>query len=338
MTTKGGGRRPLLVPVAGTLGGVLIAVVLFSLTYSTRPGIFFHNVFSDESFRLVFTQIRLPRTIIAFLVGGALAMCGVTLQSILRNPLAEPYTLGISGGASLGVAVAVVTGLADYFGPYGNPLLGFAGALVSMAIVYGLSKRRFFDPSTMILFGIVTNLVFSSFVFLFISLMDPDRVQGTLMWLMGDLSTLEPSVVMWYVPLLLIPSVLLGVFGKDLDLLSLGSEKAQYLGANPPRLYKVLFIVTSLLTALCVSASVVLKNIDYFVFFGDFQMEVLTYNALLFFGASPVGKTRYMFGKDIPIEGKEEAAKLYVVKPKELFGRGYYALWINDTAWDFLIE
>lgn len=81
-----------------------------------------------------------------------------------------------------------------------------------------------------------------------------------------------------------------------------------------------------------------LKNIEYFVFVGDFQMEVLTYNALLFFGASPVGKTRYMFGKDIPIEGKEEAGKFYVVKPKELFGRGYFALWINDTAWDFLIE
>ncbi len=256
MTTKDDGRlRPFLIPVLGTLGAILITVVVFSLTYSTRPGIFFHNILSDESFRPVFMQIRLPRTVIAFLVGGALAMCGVALQSILRNPLAEPYTLGISGGASLGVAVAVVTGLADYLGPYGNPLLGFAGALVSMAIVYGLSKRRLFDPATMILFGIVTNLVFSSFVFLFVSLMDPDRVQGTLMWLMGDLSTLEPSVVIWYVPLLLIPSVLLGVFGRDLDLLSLGSEKARYLGADPPRLYRILFIVTSLLTALCVSAS-----------------------------------------------------------------------------------
>lgn len=81
-----------------------------------------------------------------------------------------------------------------------------------------------------------------------------------------------------------------------------------------------------------------LKDIEYFVFIGDFQMEALTYNPLLFLGVSPIGKTRYMFGKDIPIEGKEEAKNFYVVRPKELLGRGYVALWINDSAWDFLIE
>lgn len=83
---------------------------------------------------------------------------------------------------------------------------------------------------------------------------------------------------------------------------------------------------------------VLLKDVEYFVVYGDYKIEVLTLNPMVFFAKTVVGKTRYMFGKDIPIEVKRIKDKLYLVKPREVLGRGYFSIWIDDTAWDFIIE
>jgi iron complex transport system permease protein len=241
--------------ILATLICLLIISILLSLGYGKGLGAVFCSLFTNEGFGLILRKIRIPRTIIAFLVGGSLGVCGVTLQSILRNPLAEPYTLGIAGGASFGIALSTIMGLQQVLGALANPLLGFGGAMLSVAIVFTLSKKRFFDPNSMILFGIVVSLVFSSFVFFLFSLLDPDKMQTTLMWLMGDLSNLDIAFIPVYIPMFLIPTSILFFFGKELDILSLGREKAQYLGVNPPRFYKGLFLIASLLAGLCVSAS-----------------------------------------------------------------------------------
>jgi iron complex transport system permease protein len=234
---------------------LLIASIILSLSYGHSLHATFSAFFGDDGFSLILKRIRIPRTIIAFLVGGSLGICGVTLQSILRNPLAEPFTLGISGGASFGVTLSAMAGMEYYLGMYANPASGFAGAMCAVFFVYILSKRRFFNPDSMVLFGIVVGLVFSSCVFFLFSLLDPDRMQITLMWLMGDLSTLDISLVPAYIPMFLIPAFILFFYGKELDVLSLGSEKALYLGVDPPRMYRLLFLLTSLLTGLSVSAS-----------------------------------------------------------------------------------
>jgi iron complex transport system permease protein len=239
--------------------GILIALVLLaallSLSYGKSPGAVWRGLFEADGFGLILKKIRFPRTVVAFLVGGSLGMCGVVFQSILQNPLAEPYTLGISGGASLGITLSALLGMQAYLGIYANPLMGFVGAMFSVFIVYMLSKRRFFNPTNMVLFGIVANLVFSSLVFFLFSIMDPDKMQITLMWIMGDLLTLDVSLIPFYTPMFVLPALILFLFGKELDILSLGSEKAHYLGLNPPRAYKLLFLLTSLLTGLCVSAA-----------------------------------------------------------------------------------
>lgn len=234
---------------------LLLLSALLSLSYGHSLTAVWRGFFEDDGFGLILRKIRIPRTVIAFLVGGSLGMCGVVLQSILQNPLAEPYTLGISGGASLGITLSALLGIQSYLGVYAHPLTGFAGAMLSVAMVYSLSKRRFFNPTNMVLFGIVANLVFSSLVFFLFSIMDPDKMQITLMWIMGDLLTLDVSLVPLYVPMFLVPAIVLLFFGRELDVLSLGSEKALYLGVNPPRTYKLLFLLTSLLTGLCVSAA-----------------------------------------------------------------------------------
>jgi iron complex transport system permease protein len=241
--------------ILASLVCLLIISILLSLGYGKGLGAVFCSLFTNEGFGLILRKIRIPRTIIAFLVGGSLGVCGVTLQSILRNPLAEPYTLGIAGGASFGIALSTIMGLQQGLGAFANPLLGFGGAMLSVAIVFALSKKRSFDPNSMILFGIVVSLVFSSFVFFLFSLLDPDKMQTTLMWLMGDLSNLDIAFIPVYIPMFLIPTSILFFFGKELDILSLGREKAQYLGVNPPRFYKGLFLIASLLAGLCVSAS-----------------------------------------------------------------------------------
>ena len=241
--------------ILASLVCLLIISILLSLGYGKGLGAVFCSLFTNEGFGLILRKIRIPRTIIAFLVGGSLGVCGVTLQSILRNPLAEPYTLGIAGGASFGIALSTIMGLQQVLGAFANPLLGFGGAMLSVAIVFALSKKRLFDPNSMILFGIVVSLVFSSFVFFIFSLLDPDKMQTTLMWLMGDLSNLDIAFIPVYIPMFLIPTSILFFFGKELDILSLGREKAQYLGVNPPRFYKGLFLIASLLAGLCVSAS-----------------------------------------------------------------------------------
>jgi len=241
--------------ILASLVCLLIISILLSLGYGKGLGAVFCSLFTNEGFGLILRKIRIPRTIIAFLVGGSLGVCGVTLQSMLRNPLAEPYTLGIAGGASFGIALSTIMGLQQVLGAFANPLLGFGGAMLSVAIVFALSKKRSFDPNSMILFGIVVSLVFSSFVFFLFSLLDPDKMQTTLMWLMGDLSNLDIAFIPIYIPMFLIPTSILFFFGKELDILSLGREKAQYLGVNPPRFYKGLFLIASLLAGLCVSAS-----------------------------------------------------------------------------------
>jgi iron complex transport system permease protein len=251
--------------ILAILACLLIISILLSLGYGKGLGAVFCSLFTNEGFGLILRKIRIPRTIIAFLVGGSLGVCGVTLQSILRNPLAEPYTLGIAGGASFGVALSTIMGLQQVLGAFANPLFGFGGAMLSVVIVFALSKKRFFDPNSMVLFGIVVSLVFSSFVFFLFSLLDPDKMQTTIMWLMGDLSSLDIAFIPVYIPMFLIPTSIIFFFGKELDILSLGREKAQYLGVNPPRFYKGLFLLSSLLAGLCVSASGVIGFVGLIV-------------------------------------------------------------------------
>lgn len=235
--------------------GLVLLSALLSLSYGQSLSAVWRGLFESDGFGLILRRVRLPRTVIAFLVGGSLGMCGVVLQSILQNPLAEPYTLGISGGASLGITLSALLGMQASLGMYAHPLMGFAGAMLSVVMVYALSKRRFFNPTNMVLFGIVANLVFSSLVFFLFSIMDPDKMQITLMWIMGDLLTLDVSLVPFYIPMFFVPAFFLFFFGRELDVLSLGSEKALYLGVNPSRAYKLLFLLTSLLAGFCVSAA-----------------------------------------------------------------------------------
>jgi iron complex transport system permease protein len=203
----------------------------------------------------ILTHIRFPRTVLATAIGGSLSLCGAILQGIYRNPLVEPYTLGISGGASVGVTLAIVTGLNTLKG-ISLSLFGFAGALTTVFIVYSLSIRYSrVSVGKMLLIGVMVSFISSSIVMLLMSLTNAEQIHGIIFWTMGSLNESDPAVV---ISLFLLSVIILGVsyfFAVSLNAMRLGETKARHLGINTTATIRILFIITSLLTGSCIAVA-----------------------------------------------------------------------------------
>ena len=202
---------------------------------------------------IIVRQIRLPRVLLAALVGAALAASGTALQALLRNPLADPYVLGISSGAALGAIVAFWLGgrMAE-----ASPLLAFGGAALTTAWVFLLGRRGGRLASyTLVLAGVITASFLSAVILFVLTLLSTRDVRGTAFWLMGDLSVSPEAHFRLLVPIILVGIVALYGFSKDLNVLLLGEKEAAQLGVNVPRVETVVFLLASLLTGVAVSVS-----------------------------------------------------------------------------------
>ncbi len=198
-------------------------------------------------------EIRLPRVLLAMLVGAALAVSGTALQALLRNPLADPYVLGISSGAALGAIIALWVGgrLAA-----ASPLVAFAGALVTMAWVYLLGRRAGRLASyTLVLAGVITASFLSAVILFVLTLLSTRDVRGIAFWLMGDLSVVTETQLRILLPVVVLGIVALYAFAKDLNVLLLGEEEAAHLGVNVARVQTAVYLLASLLTGVAVSVS-----------------------------------------------------------------------------------
>lgn len=196
-------------------------------------------------------QIRFPRVILGFLVGGGLAGCGCVFQGILRNPLAEPYTLGVSGGAAFGTTIGIILGL-------GTPWLpgcAFIGAFIAISLVYLVASIKRFSIPTLILGGVILSFLFSSLVMLIFAISSSDKVHSCILWLMGDLSSTQSTLIKTTAFCVIIGILFLFIFSKDLNILTLGEEKATHLGVDVVWVKKLLFIIASFITGSCVAAS-----------------------------------------------------------------------------------
>lgn len=205
---------------------------------------------------MLINQVRLPRIILGIAVGGGLSLAGAILQGIYRNPLVEPYTLGISGGASLGVSLAIVLGLQTLLGSFVLPSFGFLGSFLIIFLVYTLgSKRGKVNVQHMLLIGVMISFISSSCMMFLMSISSAEDLHGIIFWTMGSLD--EPNLkLVWssFFAVLLILGIS-SFFIKPLNALRLGEEKALHLGINTHVAIKVLFILSSLLTGLCVSVA-----------------------------------------------------------------------------------
>jgi len=196
--------------------------------------------------------VRLPRILGALLAGLGLAAAGCVLQAILRNPLAEPYTLGISGGSALGVTIVLITPFLAG-ASISLALAAFLGAIISVSLVYVISARHRFSVSSLILAGVILSFICSSLVLLIFSISRPTAIQSALFFLMGNFSSLNYSLIKIVTAPILLSIGLLVLFARDIDVLTLGDEKASHLGISANALRRILFLIASLITGCCVA-------------------------------------------------------------------------------------
>ena len=206
----------------------------------------------DGNTYTIINQIRLPRVILAVVAGAGLACSGCVFQGVLRNPLADPFTLGISGGAAFGASIGFAFGITKLSWIF-LPLLGFFGALLSVGLVYILNMKKEFDSNTMILSGVVASYIFSSAVMLVFSISSSDQLYSAFMWLMGNLAFFDERLLPMVIILVMAGVVILCCLGNVINIISLGNEKSNSLGINTARTVKYIFLLSSLITACIVS-------------------------------------------------------------------------------------
>jgi iron complex transport system permease protein len=202
----------------------------------------------------VVRELRLPRAVLAALVGAGLGAAGSALQGALRNPLAEPYLLGVSGGAAVGGVLAFALGLSS--GAL-LPIAAFAGALGAVTLVTGLARvaGHRTDPRVLVMAGVVVGAGANAAVMVALSRVPPERARGALWWMMGSAGDASWSSVLW-LTVWLTPALLwLWREGPTLDLLALGEEPAAALGADVERASRRVFVAASLVAAATVSAA-----------------------------------------------------------------------------------
>lgn len=204
----------------------------------------------DPTARDIVLRLRMPRVLLGVLVGGGLAMAGATFQALLRNPLAEPYILGISGGASVGAVLVLSFGWAAS-GSWVLPLAAFVGALVAIAMVFGVATAtgRAMDVRVLLLAGVVVAAFFSACITLILSLSSARTVQSAVLWIMGSLAAADWGAVTLTAAYTIPAALLLLGFARPLNLMAIGEETAAYLGTDVERVKRVALMVAALITA-----------------------------------------------------------------------------------------
>jgi iron complex transport system permease protein len=211
-----------------------------------------HCGLSEEE-RAILFDLRLPRIILAGSVGMCLAAAGAGYQALLRNPLAEPYLLGVSNGAAVGTMTALV-----FFGAHewSRPVLAFAGALAATLVVYQLARGRAgATPERLILAGVIVTTFLSSAIVFITTLMDATRIRSFTFWLLGDLSGTTTKLLTLTVIVAVLGVALLALHARPLNLMMLGERDAFDLGVEVGRVRLTVFVAASLLVGASVAAS-----------------------------------------------------------------------------------
>jgi iron complex transport system permease protein len=231
---------------------ILIPLAVFGASLVLGPTVI--NPFTmDETSREILLSIRAPRSIVALLMGMALGASGAVLQGMLRNPLADPYILGISSGASLSAAIGIVMGL-TFFGALTIPVLAFGGALFTGSLVGVIGwKRSGLWPERLLLGGVGLSFLFSALLMLMLSISSDEGLRRATLWIFGDLSMSDWSRIPYGLLFVLGGMLLSVVRAKALNALILGDELAHSLGFTPHSERFVLFVSVGLMTSASVS-------------------------------------------------------------------------------------
>lgn len=201
-------------------------------------------------------QIRLPRLVLGMLVGGSLGVAGASYQGVFRNPLADPYLLGVSAGAGFGAVLALGFGLDLGWGPFDTvPAAAFVGALVAVVASMAIARGGGTSPATLLLGGVAMAALFSAAQTYAIQQLNETRAREVLSWLFGQLNTSGWKQVWLLLPYAAVCGAVLFVHRRHLDVLRVGDDEARSLGLDPARSRLLIIVAASLLTAAAVSVS-----------------------------------------------------------------------------------
>jgi iron complex transport system permease protein len=248
--------------ITALLGAALLGVLLIAMGAGSvyiPPGEvarILTDPSQEGSFATIIRQIRLPRVILAALVGSCLATAGAVFQGLFKNPMADPYVIGVSSGASLGAVVAMALGLQlRFLGLDSVPILAFLGAVATMLLVYNLARTGGKVPVlTLLVAGVAVGSFLSALVSLFVYFAD-ERLHQVVFWLMGGFAGATWHYVGMALPYTVIGLAMVGLHARELNVLLLGEEQAQHLGVDVERVKRILLAAGSLLTATAVSTA-----------------------------------------------------------------------------------
>jgi iron complex transport system permease protein len=255
------------------LAAVLFVVVVVALKFGAVP-ISLYGLGRDlisvllgktssisSDYGMIITDIRLPRILLAIFVGASLSVAGTSFQALLRNPLADPYVLGVSSGAALGAVLALIAephlALPSSLAALITPIGAFLGAAATIAAVYFLGRREGqIDSTTLLLAGIVSASFLSAIIMFLLTTLTGRDLHGMQFWLMGDLSITMQQSLRWVLGAgFVLASATIYTTAGDLNLLLAGEKEAMHLGVDVPRVRLVVYIAASILTGLAVAVS-----------------------------------------------------------------------------------
>lgn len=251
-------------PVIGLLGAAAVGAILLSL-FTGPAAVSFRQVLdalagraasgpSGETAERIVLSLRLPRALLGFLVGGALSSSGVAFQALLRNPLADPYILGVSAGAAVGALTAALLLPGDAFLPL--PFCAFLGAALAASAVFLLARRRSgVSRERLILMGVIVGAFLNAFIMLMVALAPPGRIPGAVYWLMGDLGLGTPRRVGVLLPYVAAGTAVLFLLSRGLDLMLLGDAAAFQAGLPVEKVKAATYVTASLLAGCVVAVS-----------------------------------------------------------------------------------
>jgi len=242
--------------------GLIILALVLALALSSIIAVAFGpvNIPLDEIFavlinsetssvnKTIILQIRLPRIILGILVGSALAVAGAAMQGLFKNPMADPYVIGISSGAAFAASIAIITGISA-------PILAFIGAMGAVFLVYNIARRNGkIAVETLLLSGIAVAAFFSATTSL-VMYIAGENLHQIVFWLMGGLWASDWDKVRIAFPFIFLGIIGIFIFSRDLNAMLLGEESAQYLGVDVENVKRILLILASLITGIAVSVS-----------------------------------------------------------------------------------
>ena len=225
-----------------------IKILCNLITFQDTYGVDKNNVF-------IILEIRLPRVLLAGMVGFALSLCGAIMQCIFRNPLADPYLLGVASGSTAGISIIIVLNL--LWIPFILPCSAFLGGITAVFIVYKISLSPFGKTSsyTLILAGVAIGSLFSSISSFLLFISKNEQMRQIIFWVMGSLAVAEWTSLFYLLIIIIFSSILCMFFANYLNAFSLGEEMAIHLGVAPQKLKKILLCITTFLTSAVVCCS-----------------------------------------------------------------------------------